>query len=96
MDSGEALDDDGSSSQVAWLQSSVLSTGSFTIVLVSYHNPVHAVALDFKIKKEEQHFKLLLPHLNISDGDKSRKNEVLNTCVHVKTCFYTNVGVTQC
>jgi len=46
VDSGKAFDDDGASSQVSWLQGSVLSTGSFSVVLISNHHPVHSVGLD--------------------------------------------------
>lgn len=50
MDSGEALDDDSSSSQVAWLQGGMLPTGSLAIVFISNHHPVHSVGLNFKMK----------------------------------------------
>lgn len=45
MDSGEALHDDGSSSQVSWLQGGVLSAGPFAVVLVSNHHPVLSTGL---------------------------------------------------
>lgn len=50
MDSGKALDDDGASSQVSWLQGGVLSAGSLSVILISYHHPVHSISLDKTMK----------------------------------------------
>lgn len=49
MDSGKALDDDGTSSEVSWLQSGMLSAGPFSVVLVSNHNPVLSIGLDYRV-----------------------------------------------
>lgn len=46
VDSGEALDDYGSSSEVARLQGGVLSAGALAVVLITHHNPVLAVGLE--------------------------------------------------
>lgn len=54
VDSGEALYDDGASSEVSRLQGSVLSAGSFTIVLVSNHHPVHSFGLNYTIIKKDE------------------------------------------
>lgn len=53
MDSGKALDDDGASSKVSWLQGSVLSAGPFPIVLVSNHHPVLSIGLDYKVHNDK-------------------------------------------
>lgn len=45
MNSGEALDNDGSSSQMPGLQRSMLSAGALTVVVVSDHHPGHTVGL---------------------------------------------------
>lgn len=42
---GEALDNDGSSSQVPRLQGGVLSAGALAIVVISHHDPGHPVGL---------------------------------------------------
>lgn len=46
MDSGKALNNDGAASKVSRLQGSMLSTGTFSIVLVSNHHPVLSAGLD--------------------------------------------------
>lgn len=45
MNSGKALDDDGSSSKMPGLQRCVLSAGTLTVVVVSNNNPGHTVGL---------------------------------------------------
>lgn len=45
MNSGKALDNDGSSSQVAWLQGSVLPAGALPVVVISHHNPGKTISL---------------------------------------------------
>lgn len=45
MNSGEALDDDGSSTQMSGLQRGMLSAGPLTVIVVSNHHPVHTVGL---------------------------------------------------
>jgi hypothetical protein len=42
MNTGKALDNDGTSSKEAGLKSSMLATGSFTVVLFTKYNPVYA------------------------------------------------------
>lgn len=49
MDSGKALNDDGASSKVSWLQGSMLSAGPFSVVLVSNHHPVLSIGLDYTV-----------------------------------------------
>ena len=39
MDTSKALNDDGATSQMSGLQSSMLATASLSVVLVSHHNP---------------------------------------------------------
>lgn len=46
MDSGEALDDDGSPSEVPGLQSCVLSAGALAVVVISNDDPGHTVGLN--------------------------------------------------
>lgn len=46
MNSGEALDNDGSSSQMPGLQRSMLSAGSLTVVVISNSNPGHTIGLN--------------------------------------------------
>lgn len=45
MNSGKALDNDGSSSQVPGLQGSVFSAGALTVVVISNHNPGKSISL---------------------------------------------------
>lgn len=45
VNSGKALDDDGSSSKMPGLQRSVLSAGTLTVVVISNNNPGHTVGL---------------------------------------------------
>ena len=54
MDSGKALDNDGTSSQVTWLEGSVLSAGPFSIVLVSNHHPAFSICLDYTVKTKDK------------------------------------------
>ena len=54
MDSGKALDDDGASSQVSWFQGSMLPAGSFSIVLISNHHPVHSTGLDYRVEERSR------------------------------------------
>ncbi len=54
MDSGKALDDDGASSKVSWLQGSVLSAGALSIVLVSNHHPVLSIGLDYTVRQRQR------------------------------------------
>jgi len=39
VDTSEALDDDGPTTEVAWLQSSVFSGTAFSQVIVSHYHP---------------------------------------------------------
>ena len=39
MDSGKGLDDDGPSTEVSWLQRSMLPTAPFSVVCISYDHP---------------------------------------------------------
>lgn len=48
MDTSKALDNDGSPSQVSWFQGSVFPTASFTVVLISNNNPLHAIGLQIR------------------------------------------------
>lgn len=54
MDSCKALNNDGSSSKVSWLQCGVLSAGAFSIVLVSNHHPVLSIGLEYTFKTDEK------------------------------------------
>ena len=45
MDTSKALDNDSTPSKMSWFQSSVLSTASFTIILISNNNPLHTLGL---------------------------------------------------
>lgn len=54
MDSGKALDNDGTSSKVTWLEGSVLSAGPFSIVLVSNHHPAFSICLDYTVKTKDK------------------------------------------
>lgn len=56
VDSGEALDDDGASSQVSRLQGGVLPAGPLSIVFISNHNPVHLTGLNFTINQRSRTF----------------------------------------
>ena len=67
VDSGEALDDDGASSKVSWLQGGVLSARPFSIVLISNHHPVHSIGLDY-IDKQRQ-----IKHLKQLSGEEIGK-----------------------
>lgn len=53
MNSGEALDDDGSPSKVPGLQSCVLSAGALTVVVISNDDPGHTVGLKYNEDKKQ-------------------------------------------
>jgi glyoxylase-like metal-dependent hydrolase (beta-lactamase superfamily II) len=42
---GEALDDDGASTKMAWLEGSVLARGALAVVLITHHHPASAGGL---------------------------------------------------
>lgn len=54
MNSGEALDDDGSPSKVPGLQSCVLSAGALTVVVISNDDPGHTVGLNYNEDMKQQ------------------------------------------
>lgn len=45
MDTGEALDNNGSSSQVSWLQRCVFPAAALAIVLITHNTPLYTVCL---------------------------------------------------
>ena len=45
MDTCKALDDDSSSSKMPWLKSCMLPAASFSVILISNHNPVDTIGL---------------------------------------------------
>lgn len=56
VDSGKALDDNGSSSQVSRLQGGMLPAGPFSIVLISNYHPVHSTGLSYTGKQNQWKF----------------------------------------
>ena len=45
VNSGEAFDNDGTSSQVPWLKGGVLPAGTLAIVVISHHHPRQTIGL---------------------------------------------------
>ena len=82
VDSGKALDDDGASSQVPWLQGSMLSAGSLAVVFVSNHHPVHSISLDKRIKQIKEKSQQCAE----SSGEKSHIKDIF--VKHEETSYH--------